>query len=160
MKSFSFKIWEFEYNSETKVLACLNDSIIVKDVSKKNIKDAFRVVESLYNSYVYICGDYKSLLGKYQKLQITNHLEPHEAQVNHLSLVKKKIYFNKWEFEYDSEAKVLKCLNGHIVVTDILEMHIDIALYIILYFNEVNHWSYIDMTYRSLTDEFNVATVF
>ena len=59
-----------------------------------------------------------------------------------------------------SEAMVLKCLNEHIVVTDILEMHIDIALYIILYFHKVHHWSYIDMTYRSLTDEFNVATVF
>ena len=72
----------------------------------------------------------------------------------------KRISFKIWEFEYNSETKVLSCLNEHIVVTDILEMHIDIALYIILYFHEVNHWRYIDMTYRSLTDEFNEATVF
>lgn len=72
----------------------------------------------------------------------------------------KRISFKIWEFEYNSEKKVLSCLNEHIVVTDILEMHIDIALYIILYFHEVNHWRYIDRTYRSLTDEFNAATFF
>lgn len=74
--------------------------------------------------------------------------------------MKKMISFKKWEFEYDSETKVLTCLNEHIVVTDILEIHIDIALYIILYFHEVHHWSFIETTYKSLTSEFNAATVF
>ena len=72
----------------------------------------------------------------------------------------KRISFKTWEFEYNSETKVLSCLNEHIVVKDILEIHIDIALYIILYFYEVNYWRYIDMTYRSLIDEFNTATFF
>ena len=68
MKKFSFNTWEFEYNSETKVLTCLNDTIVVTDVLEKDLQEALRVVESLYHSYGCICGDYESLLKEYQKL--------------------------------------------------------------------------------------------
>ena len=154
MKRISFKIWEFEYNSETKVLACLNDTIVVTDVLEKDLQDALSMVECLYHSYGCICGNYESLLKEYQKLQISNHSEPRNVDL------KKSITFHSLEFEYDSEAKVLTCLNGDYVVKDILESQIDITLYIISYFHEVESWSHIDMTYETLTGEFHVATVF
>lgn len=154
MKTISFKTWEFEYNSETKVLTCLNDTIVVTDVLEKDIHDVLSMVESLYHSYGTICGDYESLLKEFQKLQITNHLEPCNEDL------KKRLRFHSLEFEYDSEAKILTCLNKNYVVKDIDECHIDITLYIILYFYEVHHWCHIDMTYETLTGEFHVATVF
>lgn len=72
----------------------------------------------------------------------------------------REIYYQPYKFEYDTETRILKSLNGHVKISDVPESEIDQTLEM-LYFTfcpsmRIN----IISSYDTLIKEYEMALVF